>query len=65
MNRNTWKDFLHILKVFQLTIKSAVVMTSTLVSRAFSISLKKTANFLYRNFAVSANFCGIQIADCS
>ena len=41
MNRNTWKDFLRVLKVFQLTIKSAVVMRSTLVSRSFSISLKK------------------------
>ena len=41
MSKNTWKDFLHVLKVFKLTIKSAVVMRSTLVSRALSISLKQ------------------------
>ena len=41
MSKNTWKDFLHVLKAFKLTIKSAVVMRSTLVSRALSISLKQ------------------------
>ena len=41
MSRNTWKDFLHVLKVFQLAIKSAFLMRSTLVYRASSISLKK------------------------
>ena len=45
MSSNTWKDFLQVLKVFQLTIKSAVVMRSTLVSGAFSISLKKRPVF--------------------